>query len=144
MIRRIALGGFVLAVIAAAGGTGGWSRPWGWKVTRDASGACEVSTPAEWQLGREFFLKAEPASTDPRGTGPRRFPPRGLALWGMNEAGQQRSAQATAGKRFQMRTSLVRAGTVCSVWQIKETSDFTAAEKSVMEQVGKTLRWVRP
>lgn len=130
----------VVTVIVSAGGC---SRrvPWGWTVSQDASGACEVATPAGWQMGREFFLKREKAeSVKDR---PGRLPPRGLALWGIERGDHKQFPQVASGKRFQIRTSVVRGDGVCSVWQIKEAVSFTDTEKSTMKRIGKTLRWLQ-
>jgi hypothetical protein len=144
MMRQVTHAGWVL-VLAAAGMAGGCSRsvPWGWKVTSDPSGSCQVATPGDWQLGREFFLKVEKADPGPMAHGSQRLPPQGLALWGIDGADRQKVAPVPVGKRFQLRTSVVRGEAVCSVWRIKETVDFTDEERSTMTRVGKTLRWVR-
>ncbi len=144
-MHRVARAGLVLALTAAASLASGcsWSVPWTWKRTTDPSGSCQVATPRDWQLGREFFLQRDSAATGPVAHGPRRLPPHGFALWGIDPANQQQLAQLPTGKRFQIRTALVRGEAVCSVWRVKETADFTADEKSAMEEVGTTLRWVR-
>jgi hypothetical protein len=112
--------------------------PNGWKSSKDPSGSCQVATPPDWQLGRDFFLEAEKTDPGPFLNKPGQFPPMGLALWGVDKV-----TQLPAGKRFQMRTSVVHGSVVCSVWQIKETTDFTDAEKSTLEQVGMTLQEVK-
>ncbi len=113
------------------------SVPQGWKASKDASGACQVTTPPNWQMGKDFFLAVEQAAPSPiaNATGP--FPPMGLGLWG-GESG----SQLPQGQYFQIRTSLVIGDRVCSVWRIKESTEFTADEKSEMERVGKTLQEV--
>ena len=60
-----------------------------------------------------------------------------LALWGSGTG-----TPAPEGKWFQIRTSRVNDGKVCSVWRIKESTDFTDDEKSEMERVGATLQEV--
>jgi hypothetical protein len=109
--------------------------PEGWKLSKDASGTCQVATPTEWQLGSDFFLAVENADPGPFEEAPGQFPPMGLALWGGDE-----STPLPEGKHFQLRTSLVIGDQVCSVWRIKAEADFTDAEKSEMEQVGATLQ----
>jgi hypothetical protein len=37
---------------------------------------------------------------------------------------------------------VVHGNLTCSVWQVKESVDFTADEKAVMDQVGQTLQAV--
>jgi hypothetical protein len=113
------------------------TTPEGWKLSKDPSGTCQVATPPEWQLGSDFFLAVENADPGPFEEAPGQFPPMGLALWGGNE-----STPLPEGKHFQLRTALVIGGQVCSVWRIKTETDFTDAEKSEMEQVGKTLQEV--
>ena len=147
-MRRVVCAGAILIVAAVVSIIGGCSRsgstiPDGWKLTMDSSGSCQVATPEDWQIGRGFFLKVEPATTGPTGNGPRRLPPQGLALWGVDEANQHKLANMPAGKHFQMRASLAHGDAVCSAWRIKDSTDFTADEKSMLQQVGKTLRWVR-
>jgi hypothetical protein len=135
----------VLAVTAAAGLAGGSSRqiPADWKLSADPSGSCQVATPADWQLGRDFFLERESADAGPTGRGPRRLPPRGFALWRVDGRDRATATRPPSGKRYQIRTSVVHEEAVCSVWRITGPTDFTAAEKNTMAQVGKTLRWVR-
>lgn len=143
MERRMPRIGIVLAALAAASLYGGCSRrvPRGWKVSQDATRACEVATPPDWQLGREFFLQRENAETL-KGQ-PGRFPPRGLKVWGIERRDPNEFPQIPPGKRFQVRTSVVQGDGVCSVWRIKQAANFTEAEKSTMRQVGKTLRWLQ-
>jgi len=100
-----------------------------------------LPTPADWLIGREFFLKRENAETLKNKPG--RFPPRGLALWGIERRGDHEFPQVPPGKRFQIRTSVVQGDSVCSVWRIRETAKFTESEKGAMRQVGKTLRWMQ-
>jgi hypothetical protein len=113
--------------------------PNGWKASKDSSGTCQVATPPDWQLGRDFFLEAEKTDPGPFVNNPGQFPPMGRALWGTAAKG----TPVPEGKQFQIRTSVVRGDVVCSVWRIKATTDFTDAEKSTMEQVGKTLQEVK-
>jgi hypothetical protein len=110
----------------------------GWKMSKDAGGKCQVATPPDWQPGRDFFLEAESSDPGPFVNKPGQFPPMGTALWGGDKG-----SQLPKGKQFQMRTSLVSGDRVCSVWRIKQSIDFTAAEKSEMEQVAKTLQEVQ-
>lgn len=109
--------------------------PTGWKLSKDTSGACQVSAPPDWQLGRDFFLEAEKPDPGPFVNAPGQFPPRGLALWGADKL-----TDLPEGKQFQIRKSLMTGDRVCSVWRIKASTNFTEAEKSQMEQVGKTLQ----
>jgi hypothetical protein len=114
------------------------AHPQGWVLSQDASGTCQVATPPGWQLGRDFFLAAEKTNPGHFVNRPGQFPPIGAALWTNNK-----ETQPPDSKLFQIRTSLVNGERVCSVWRIKESTDFTAAEKSEMDQVGKTLQVVR-
>lgn len=107
-------------------------------LSKDTSGTCQVATPPDWQLGSDFFLAAEKIDPGPIESAPGQFPPMGLALWGVSEG-----TPAPEGHQFQIRTSLVLTEKVCSVWRIKAEVDFTDAEKSELEQVGKTLREVQ-
>jgi len=111
--------------------------PTGWKLSTDPSGACQVATPPDWQLGTDFFLQAGSTNPGPMASKPGQFPPMGLALWGVDQI-----TQLPQGQQFQIRTSLVTGDHVCSVWRIKDSTDFTAAERTTMEQVGKTLQEV--
>lgn len=111
--------------------------PDGWKLNKDSSETCQVATPPEWQLGSDFFLKVEETSSGPFEDSSGPFPPSGPALWGVDEG-----AQLPQGKWFQIRTSLVTDAGVCSVWRIRENTDFTDDEKNEMEQVGSTLQEV--
>lgn len=111
--------------------------PDGWKLSQDASGACQVATPPDWQLGVDFFLAAEKTGPGPFEDSSEQFPPSGPALWGGDA-----DAQLPEGKWFQMRTALVTDDGVCSVWRIRENTDFTDDEKSQLEQVGSTLQEV--
>jgi hypothetical protein len=112
--------------------------PTGWKLSKDPTGLCQVATPPDWQLGSDFFLASEKADPGPFENAPGQYPPRGLALWGISEG-----TPVPEGHQFQIRTSLVTVDSVCSVWRIKAEVDFTDAEKSEMEQVGKTLQEVQ-
>jgi hypothetical protein len=111
--------------------------PDGWKVSKDSTGACQVATPPDWQLGVDFFLAAEKIDPGPFENAPGQYPPTGLALWGVDD-----STQLPEGHRFQVRTSLMLSDKVCSVWRIKSDTDFTDEEKKFMEQVGLTLQAV--
>jgi hypothetical protein len=108
--------------------------PDGWKLNTDASGACQVATPPDWQLGSDFFLALEEPDPGPFEDVPGQYPPSGLALWGAGEG-----TPLPEGRHFQIRTSRVIGEQVCSVWRIKADEDFTEAEKAEMEQVGATL-----
>ena len=61
----------------------------------------------------------------------------GLALWGVDDI-----TQLPKNHQFQIRTSLVIGERVCSVWFIKQSTDFTDVEKNTMQQVGETLQEV--
>jgi hypothetical protein len=111
--------------------------PSGWKLSTDPSGSCQVWTPADWQIGSDFFLEAEKTDPGPIENAPGQYPPNGLVLWGIGEG-----TPVPAGHQFQVRMSLVTNDSVCSVWRIKAEVDFTDAEKTEMEQVGKTLQEV--
>lgn len=147
MVHQITGMVLVLVIAVAAGMAGGCSRssevPSGWKIATDPSGSCQVATPADWQSGRDFFLAQEKADTGPKGRGAQRLPPMGFALWGIDVHNREKVAQIPQGKRFQLRTALEHGESVCSVWRIKKSSDFTAEEKETMQKVGKTLKWVR-
>ena len=137
--------GVVLALAAAASlaGSDSGQIPAGWKATKDPSGSFQVATPADWQLGRDFFLKLE--SKDPATTayGPKRPPIGGLALWGFDARDPKTIDQVPKGHWYQWRKLLVHGDAVCSVWCVKESTDFTLEEKSTMAQVGNTLKWIR-
>ena len=143
MVQRVTRVSLVLVMATAAAMAGGCSRSRAaantWKVTVDPTGSCQVTTPPDWQLGRDFFLKREMAHTGPGASGSRRLPPTGLALWGIDPHDNEKLPVLPQGKRFLMRISLVRGESVCSVWRIKQSSDFTAEEKNTMRSVGKTL-----
>jgi hypothetical protein len=111
--------------------------PEGWKLSKDPSGACQVATPPDWQLGRDFFLSAGSTNPGPFVSTPEQFPPMGLALWGVDDI-----TQLPKNHQFQIRTSLVIGERVCSVWFIKQSTDFTDVEKNTMQQVGETLQEV--
>ena len=113
------------------------TRPWSKSGISDSSGACQVAIPSDWQLGKDFFLQADKTDADLFAKGPGQLPPMGQSMWGIDKG-----AQLPEGKSFQVRTSKVIGAKVCSVWRIKAASDFTDAEKSEMEQVGKTLQEV--
>ena len=147
MVQRVTCVVLVLVMALAAGMAGGCSRnravPKGWKLTTDSSGSCQVATPADWQPGRDFFLRQEKANTAPAELGSQRLPPTGLALWGIDMHDREKATQLPKGKRFQIRTSVVHGESVCSVWRIKESTDFTAEEKAMMQKDGQTLKGVR-
>ena len=112
--------------------------PDGWKVSKDSTGACQVATPPDWQLGVDFFIGVDKADPGPIEGAPGQYPPTGLALWGAEDI-----SQLPEGHYFQIRTSRVDDGQVCSVWRIKADVDFTDEEKKFMEQVGGTLQAVQ-
>jgi hypothetical protein len=112
--------------------------PEDWKVSTDASGACQVAAPPDWKLGVDFYLEAEKTDPGPIENAPGEFPPTGLELWGISEG-----TPMPEGHYFQVRTSRVIGEQVCSVWRVRADTDFTAEEKSQMEQVGITLRGVQ-
>jgi hypothetical protein len=112
--------------------------PSGWKISTEETGACQVATPPDWQLGSDFFLAAEKADPGPFESAPGAYPPSGLALWGIGTG-----TPVPQGHRFQIRTSLVSGDKVCSVWRIKADTDFTEDEKSQLQQVGTTLQAVQ-
>jgi hypothetical protein len=112
--------------------------PVGWMVSKDSTGACQVATPPDWQLGVDFFIGADKADPGPIEDAPAQFPPSGLALWGAKD-----TSQLPEGHYFQIRTSKMDDGEVCSVWRIKADVDFTDEEKKFMEQVGETLQAVQ-
>jgi hypothetical protein len=97
-----------------------------------------VATPPDWQLGSDFFLAAEKADPGPFESAPGSYPPSGPRLWGIGTG-----TPVPQGHRFQIRTSRVNDGQVCSVWRIKADSDFTEDEKSQLQQVGTTLQAVQ-
>jgi hypothetical protein len=151
MVRRVAHPGLVL-LLAAAALTGGCSRltfysakakvPSDWKVSTDPSGSCQVTTPPDWQLGREFSLKREPLHKSQNARTIPGVPPAGLALWGIDGQNREKLMQMPAGKRYQLRTYLLHGDDMCSLWRIKGITDFTAEEKTTMAQISQTLRWV--
>ncbi len=150
-MRRVAGGRLVLSLAIAAivlsgcsrfgsGGASGSpaSAPRGWKLVTDSSGSCEVSTPPDWQPGREFFLEKEPAYIRETANGKQAYPPRSFALWDGHAAPAGGEA-----RRFQLRHARVQGQEVCSVWRIKEGTAFTTEETALVDQVGQTLRWVK-
>ena len=147
MVQRVTCMVLVLVMALAAGIAGSCSRnravPKGWKLTTDSSGSCQVATPADWQPGRDFFLKQEKANTTQTALGAERLPPTGFALWKIDMHDRKKATQMPKGKRFQIRTSVVHGESVCSLWRIKESTDFTAEEKAMMQKVGQTLKGVR-
>ena len=112
--------------------------PDGWKLSKDSTGTCQVAAPPDWQLGTDYFLAVEKAEPGPFASAPGSFPPSDLALWGTGTG-----TPVPEGTRYQIRTSRVNDGQVCSVWRIKAETDFTDDEKSQMEQVGATLQQVQ-
>lgn len=143
MRHRVPMG-WALVVIAAAGMAGGCSSSSteGWKVSQDPSGSCEVSTPPGWQPGRDFFLARETVVAGPIPGDTGLHPPMGAGLWGVDASDPAGTSPLPSGTRFQVRASLVSGETACSVWRIKESTDFTAEEKDTMQRVGKTLQAV--
>jgi hypothetical protein len=105
------------------------SAPPGWKVSHDASGTCEVSAPSAWVVGTDFHLEKAVATSAPAAGESGLRPP--LDVWP--------SAWPT-GDWYQLRTSVVRGSTVCSVWRAKPAAIFTTEEKAEMDSVGKTLK----
>jgi hypothetical protein len=112
--------------------------PDGWKVNKDSTGACQVATPAGWQLGVDFFLGVDKADPGPMEGAPGQYPPTGLSLWGTDDA-----TQLPEGHYYQIRASRVDDGKVCSVWRIKADVDFADEEKEFLEQVSETLQAVQ-
>ncbi len=110
--------------------------PEDWTLSTDPSGKCQVATPPDWQLGTDFFMESGQAAHPMEGI-QGSLPLSGLDLWGV-----QNITDLPMGHRFQIRTSLVIDDRVCSVWQIKADTDFTAEESALMEQVGQTLQEV--
>jgi hypothetical protein len=105
--------------------------PEGWKMSRDSTGACQVATPPDWQLGMDFFLVADKADPGPFEDHPGKYPPIGEALWKDNPGLQ--------GDYYQDRRSLIAGDLVCSVWRIQPDVEFTSEQQKEMDQVGKTL-----
>jgi hypothetical protein len=132
-----------LAATASLAGSDSGQIPAGWKVTKDPSGSFQVATPADWQLGRDFFLKLQRKDTATAEHGPKRPPVGGLALWGFDANDPKTIDQVPKGHWYQFRKVLVHGDAVCSVWCVKESTDFTLAEKSTMARVGNTLKWIR-
>jgi hypothetical protein len=108
--------------------------PDGWKLSEDPSRRCQAATPPDWELGHDFFLTAQEPDPGPFADHPGLFPPIGEALW--------QDVELPEGKLFQIRASLVLDEVVCSVGRIQAEVDFTDAEKSELEQIGKTLQEV--
>jgi hypothetical protein len=108
------------------------TAPAGWKVSTDSSGQCQVAAPPEWELGRDFFLIAQEPAPGPFENRPGLFPPTGDDLW--------QDLLLPEGRLFQIRESLVLDDVVCSVIRIRAEVDFTDAERSELEHVGKTLQ----
>jgi hypothetical protein len=103
-------------------------------VSIDSSELCQVAAPPGWELGHDFFLLAQEPDPDLFETRPGHFPLRGEVLW--------QDIPLPDGRLFQIRESLVLDELVCSVVRIRAEFDFTDAEKSELEQVGKTLQEV--
>ncbi len=147
IVSMIGVAAFLMGCLALAGAPSSSSTqpaqptiiqptvPSGWKASTDSSGQCQVSTPSEWEPGRDFFLAAQEPDPGPFEDKPGVFPPTGKALWD--------GIELPAGKHFQIRSSKVFDEFICSVWRIKAEVDFTDAEKSELEQVGQTLQWVQ-
>jgi hypothetical protein len=125
-----------------AGACSGSSGTDDWKVSKDSSGSCQVSTPPDWQLGRDFFLERESAVVGPIPSDSGLYPPRGLELWGVDGSDPVKTSPLPEGTRFQIRASLVHGDMVCSVWRVKESTDFSAEEQDTLKQVGNTLQAV--
>jgi hypothetical protein len=149
MLHRVATR-WILVVVAVAGIAAGCSRssgssgspPDGWKVSKDSTGSCQVSTPADWQIGRDFFLERQAAVSGPFPSNSGLYPANGLELWGVDGNDPVKASPLPTGHLFQVRASVVKGQTVCSVWRIKESTDFTPQELDTMQQVGKTLQAV--
>ena len=107
----------------------------GWKQSRDASGACQVATPTDWQPGKDFFLAADKTDPGPFKDHPGSFPPSGAALWKDNPG--------LKGHYFQSRRTLTVGDLVCSVWRIQADTKFTDAQERELDEVGKTLQAVQ-
>jgi hypothetical protein len=105
--------------------------PDGWKVTKDSTGACQVATPPEWQLGVDFFIAVDKADPGPFEDHPGKYPPMGEALWKDNPG--------LRGHYFQDRRTLMVGDLVCSVWRIQADVEFSSEQQKEMDQVGKTL-----
>jgi hypothetical protein len=114
----------------------------GWKVSKDSTGACQVSTPADWLIGRDFFLERQAAVSGPFPSDSGLYPANGLELWGVDGSNPVNAGPLPTGHFFQVRTSVAKGETVCSVWRIKGSTDFTPEELDTMQQVGKTLQAV--
>ena len=112
--------------------------PNGWKLSKDTTGACQVYTPSDWQLGKDFFLEEENAETAPFSQATAVVPPLDDSLWDSSD-----STSLPDGTQFQLRTSLVNGNKVCSVWRIQSGSDFSLSDQNQMVQVGKTLQEVK-
>ena len=109
--------------------------PNGWKLSQDASGACQVATPPDWQLGSDFFLAADKADPGPFVKYPGSYPPMGDALWKDNPD--------LHGHYFQSRRTLMAGDLVCSVWRIQADTGFTDEQERALDEVGKTLQEVQ-
>lgn len=144
MQRRVAAG-WILAVVAAAGvaACSGSSATDGWNTTKDSTGSCQVQAPPDWQLGRDFFLEREDGVAGPFPSDSGLYPPGGDRLWGADASNPAKASALPAGHWFQLRASKVSGQTVCSVWRVKESTDFTAQESDQMRQVGNSLQVVQ-
>jgi hypothetical protein len=109
--------------------------PDGWKLSKDASGACQVATPPDWQLGKDFFLAADKPDPGPFAGTPGAYPPMGEALWKDNPGLQ--------GHYFQTRRTLMGGELICSVWRIQADTAFTDEQERELDEVGKTLQEVQ-
>lgn len=141
---------WILVAVAAAAVVGGCSQssgssaspPGGWTISKDPTGSCQVSTPADWQIGRDFFLERQAAVSGPFPSDSGFHPANGLELWGIDGSSPVNAGPLPTGHLFQVRTSVMEGETACSVWRIKASTDFTPQELDTMQQVGKTLRTV--
>jgi hypothetical protein len=109
--------------------------PDGWKVSEDSTGACQVATPPDWQLGVDFFLGSDKVDPGPFNSYQGKLPPTGEELWKDNPGLQ--------GHYFQDRRTIMAGDLVCSVWRIQADVEFNEAQVSELEEVGKTLREVK-
>jgi len=105
--------------------------PDGWKVSQDSTGACQVATPPDWQLGVDFFICVDKAEPGPFEDHPGKYPPMGEALWKDNPG--------LWGHYFQDRRTLMVGDLVCSVWRIQVDVEFSSEQQKELDQVGKTL-----
>jgi hypothetical protein len=109
--------------------------PDGWKASQDATRQCQVATPPDWQLGRDFFLAADKTDPGPFTGHPGSYQPTGAALWKDNPG--------LSGHYFQSRRTLTVGDLVCSVWRIQADANFTDEQERELDEVGKTLQKVQ-